>query len=203
VAIELKSYRSRLMEKLTIPSEAAHYINAALKDSTEMFLESVKDVAQAHQMALVAKKSGVAREALYRSLSKHGNPTLDTLVSVLSVLGLEIAGVKDLVSTEGSKPASKVKVRIHSSPTVNPVGSRYPAIKPQNAGSGYAQDIIGYAATVAGPNINQYANLENSGLALYMPAEESLATIDHLIFEAKYGRGQDSSGSSRYQIQKD
>jgi probable addiction module antidote protein len=82
------------MEKLTIPSEAEHYINAALDDSTEMFFEAVRDVAQAHQMALVAKKSGVGREGLYRSLSRQGNPSWKTVLSVLDVVGLEIPGVK-------------------------------------------------------------------------------------------------------------
>jgi probable addiction module antidote protein len=94
MAVELKSYRSRLMEKLTIPSEAEHYINAALDDSIEMFFEAVRDVAQAHQMALVAKKSGVGREGLYRSLSKQGNPSWKTVLSVLDVVGLEIPGVQ-------------------------------------------------------------------------------------------------------------
>lgn len=97
MAIELKSYRSRLMEKLTDPSEAKHYINAAWKDSNEMFLEAVKDVAQAHQMSKVAKNSGMAREALYRSLSKKGNPTFETLIAVLKVLGLEFGGVREVV----------------------------------------------------------------------------------------------------------
>ena len=86
---ELKSYRSRLLEKLTIPSEAEHYVNAALEDSTEMFLVAMKDVAQAHQMAKVAKRSGVARENLYRAFSVEGNPTLDTLQAVLPTLGLK------------------------------------------------------------------------------------------------------------------
>lgn len=105
MTIELRPYRSRLLERLTIPSEAAHYINAALEDSVEMFLEAVKDVAQAHQMTKIARKSGVAREALYRSLSVEGNPTLDTLVSVLNALGLKIAGVTDLVSAAGLTPS--------------------------------------------------------------------------------------------------
>ena len=88
---ELKSYRSRLLNRLTIPSEAAAYVNAALEDSNEMFLEALKDVAQAHQMATVAKKSGVARENLYRAFSVEGNPILDTLQSVLPTLGLKLA----------------------------------------------------------------------------------------------------------------
>lgn len=95
MTIKLHSYRSRLMEKLVIPSEAKHYINAALEDSNEMFFEAIKDVAQAHQMAAVAKKSGVARESLYRSLSKRGNPSWKTVLAVLKVVGLKIPGVEE------------------------------------------------------------------------------------------------------------
>jgi len=106
MAIELKSYRSRLMEKLAIPSEAEHYINAAFKDSTEMFFEAVKDVAQAHQMSEVAKQSGVAREGLYRSFSKKGNPSFKTVISVLDIVGLEIPGVKAKGASINSSPVS-------------------------------------------------------------------------------------------------
>ena len=100
---ELKSYRSRLLEKLAIPMEAAHYVNAALQDSTEMFLEAVRDVAQALQMAKVAKLSGVARENLYRAFSVEGNPTLDTLQAVLPALGLKLAVT---VAARGSRTQS-------------------------------------------------------------------------------------------------
>ncbi|MCU1305147.1 MAG: addiction module antidote protein [Candidatus Sulfotelmatobacter sp.] len=97
----LKQYRPRLMEQLAIPSEAQHYVNAALKDSTEMFLEAVKDVAQAHQMAAVAKKAGVGREGLYHSLSKKGNPSWKTVLSVLKSAGLEIH-VRTLKKEDGN-----------------------------------------------------------------------------------------------------
>jgi probable addiction module antidote protein len=104
MAIKLNSYRSRLMEKLVIPSEAKHYINAALEDSTEMFFEAIKDVAQAHRVAAVAKQSGVTRESLYRSLSKRGNPSWKTVLAVLKVVGLTIPGVEE------ARPSSKKTV---------------------------------------------------------------------------------------------
>jgi probable addiction module antidote protein len=119
MAIELKSYRSRLMGKLLIPSEAKHYINAAFADSTEMFFEAIKDVAQAHQMASVAKKSGVTRESLYRSLSKRGNPSWKTVLSVLKVVGLRIPGVEEIGSsavTVASSRRKTVQVSVPSKP---------------------------------------------------------------------------------------
>jgi probable addiction module antidote protein len=126
MAIKLNAYRPRLMEKLAIPSEAEHYINAALEDSTEMFFEAVKDVAQAHQMAAVAKKTGVGREGLYRSLSKQGNPSWKTVLSVLNVVGLEIPGVRvrGATSTPVSGGSSSRRIKTASSRSRKGVASR-------------------------------------------------------------------------------
>jgi transcriptional regulator with XRE-family HTH domain len=55
-----------------------------------MFLEALRNVAEAKRMSNVAKKAGVSRESLYRTLSGKGNPRFDTLTSVLSVLGLQL-----------------------------------------------------------------------------------------------------------------
>jgi probable addiction module antidote protein len=41
-------------------------------------------------MTGIAKKAGVGRQALYNALSENGNPTLETLTSVLTALGLEL-----------------------------------------------------------------------------------------------------------------
>jgi probable addiction module antidote protein len=85
-----RDYRSWLRGQLTNPVAAANYINAAIEDSPEMLLVAVRNVAQAQKMAKVADRAGVNRESLYRTLSEEGNPTLDTLSSVLEALGLEI-----------------------------------------------------------------------------------------------------------------
>jgi probable addiction module antidote protein len=86
-----RDYHSWHIKQLTDPQTAASYLNAALDDSKEMFLKALRNVAEAGQMTRIAKKAGVRRESLYRTLSDRGNPRLDTLSSVLSVLGLRIA----------------------------------------------------------------------------------------------------------------
>jgi probable addiction module antidote protein len=85
-----KDHQAWLIEKLADPARAANYLNTAREDSREMFLEALRDVAQARQMAKVAKDAGVTRESLYKVTSIAGNPTLDTLDSILGVLGLRI-----------------------------------------------------------------------------------------------------------------
>ena len=41
-------------------------------------------------MSEIARKTGLGRQALYTALSENGNPTLETLTAVLSVLGFEL-----------------------------------------------------------------------------------------------------------------
>lgn len=46
---------------------------------------------KAHGMTSVATKSGMARQAMYRALSKSGNPQLSSLKALLSAMGLKLA----------------------------------------------------------------------------------------------------------------
>jgi probable addiction module antidote protein len=84
------NFKEQLLEDLANPNEAALYLNAAAEESEEMLLIALRDVAEAKQMAQVAEKAGVAREALYRMLSKYGNPTYNSLRGVLNALGIRM-----------------------------------------------------------------------------------------------------------------
>ena len=86
-----RDYHPWLLGKLADPQTAADYLNEAMNDSPEMFLKALRNIAQARQMATVARQAGVQRESLYRTLSKRDNPRLDTLNAVLRVLGLRMA----------------------------------------------------------------------------------------------------------------
>jgi probable addiction module antidote protein len=48
-------------------------------------------IARARGMAKVAQETGLTRQALYRSLSKTGDPRLTTLLSVAKSLGLKLS----------------------------------------------------------------------------------------------------------------
>lgn len=85
-----RDYGDWLSERLTDPQKAADYINAAIEDgSPGMLLLAMRDVAEAHKMSKVAKGAGVAREAIYRILSKKGNPRLRSFRPVLLTMGLD------------------------------------------------------------------------------------------------------------------
>lgn len=47
-------------------------------------------VARARGMSRIAEETGLAREALYRSLANDGNPTLKSMLAVMQALGLEL-----------------------------------------------------------------------------------------------------------------
>lgn len=87
-----KDYGSWRLQKLADPQSADAYLNDALQDDDpQTFLRALLNVTQAQQnVAAVAEKAGVKRETIYRAFSKSGNPTLDTLNSVLQTLGLRI-----------------------------------------------------------------------------------------------------------------
>ena len=85
------SYREALLTSLLDPAEASAYLNAALEDSPEAFLKALKNVAQARTMASVAREAGIQRETLYRAFSEQGNPTFETLSSVLAALGMKLS----------------------------------------------------------------------------------------------------------------
>ena len=84
-------HHSWLLKQLTNPIVASNYLNAAISDSPDMFLVALRNVAEAHKMAKVADEAGVAREALYRTLSEEGNPRFDTLGAILKAVGLRIS----------------------------------------------------------------------------------------------------------------
>jgi probable addiction module antidote protein len=89
------SYRQSLLTSLLDPNEASAYLNAALEDSPEAFLKALKNVAQARTMASVAREAGIQRETLYRAFSEQGNPTFETLSSVLGALGMKLSIAPD------------------------------------------------------------------------------------------------------------
>jgi probable addiction module antidote protein len=103
-----RPFQEFLLEQLVNPEVAKHYLNDALDESPEQFLSALKTVAQARQMTSVARDAGVQRETLYRSLSSQGNPTLDTLSSILKAVGLKVL----ITETEEDAPA-------HASPVKN------------------------------------------------------------------------------------
>lgn len=76
---------------LKTEEDILYYLEAAMEGNDPRHIASaLGDVARSQGMSEVARKAGVGRQALYAALSENGNPTLETLTSVLSALGLQL-----------------------------------------------------------------------------------------------------------------
>ena len=82
--------------QLDTPERIALYLEAAFEDGDPALIAAaIGDAARAYGMARLAKNSGLAREALYRALSKDGNPEFATVLKVLKVFGLRLSAIED------------------------------------------------------------------------------------------------------------
>jgi probable addiction module antidote protein len=86
-------FEDHLHEKLRDPEFAVMYLEAAMEESIEEFLDALREVASAQEGGLqrVAEQAKLGRESMYKSLSKQGNPRIKTLESILDALGMRIS----------------------------------------------------------------------------------------------------------------
>lgn len=75
--------------------EAFEYLKTSLEENADFppaFLLSLRRVSQAFDMSLedIAKDSGISTAAIYKILGKKGNPTIDTLSSILKTMGFKL-----------------------------------------------------------------------------------------------------------------
>ncbi len=78
---------------LQTPEQLVAYLNAALEDGDErVLLAAMMDVIKARGgVAKIAKETGLSREAVYKAISRNGNPRLSSMVAVLHALDLDFA----------------------------------------------------------------------------------------------------------------
>ena len=75
----------------TTPEDVIEFLNDALESGHAPYIAAVLgDVARSQGMTRLAAKTGVNRQALYTALSENGNPTLETLLKVLSAMGVRL-----------------------------------------------------------------------------------------------------------------
>jgi len=81
-AVPAKAYE---LERLRDPETAAAYLSIAAKDDDPAaFLQALRSVTEAiGGVSRIAERTGLNRQQLYRTLSKHGNPELRSLTKIL------------------------------------------------------------------------------------------------------------------------
>ncbi len=99
-------YDTVLQEILKDPAEALSYLQVSFEDEDpRIFLLALADVAKAHGgLQVLAKKTGLNRESLYRTLSLKGNPKLQSIDAILHSLGMRLS-VEPLTPAKRKKAA--------------------------------------------------------------------------------------------------
>jgi len=69
----------------------AFYLDAYLEDcSPEELRRALDTVARSHGVSDLAKRSGVTRAGIYKALGQDGNPSFETIRSILAAMGLRL-----------------------------------------------------------------------------------------------------------------
>jgi len=84
--VDIKPYETS--EYLRDEEDIAYYLEAIMEEDPTLLPVALGNVARARGMTELAKKTGLAREALYRSLSEKGDPRYSTVCKVLSAYGV-------------------------------------------------------------------------------------------------------------------
>lgn len=80
-------------EHLRTPEEMAAYLEACLDEAdgdAAFIAKALGDIARARGMTQVARDTGLSRESLYKALSGDRSPDFDTILKVVSALGIRL-----------------------------------------------------------------------------------------------------------------
>ena len=106
--MSIKTYPFDVADHLKTDDDVREFLReVADTGSTDDFIHALNTAARAKGMSKIAKKMGVSRTSLYKSLSGETSPGFDTINSVVQALGykLEIAQADGvlIMSFPGSK----------------------------------------------------------------------------------------------------
>ena len=89
MALETKTLD--IAQHLNSPDEIRTFLQETLETGNESdFLHALNIAARAMGMTEVAKKAGVTRASLYKSLSENGNPRFLTISKIAKALGCRL-----------------------------------------------------------------------------------------------------------------
>lgn len=89
MTLEIKPFD--IAEHLNTPEDIRNFLQEVLDTGDESdFVHALSTAARAMGMTEVAKKAGVTRASLYKSLSENGNPGFITISKVTKALGCKL-----------------------------------------------------------------------------------------------------------------
>jgi len=87
----IKTTTFEMSDYLDSPEMIQEYIQAAIEDGDPTVLRlALADVAKAKGMSAIAEDTKLNRQNLYKSLSKNGNPSFNTINKVMKACGLKL-----------------------------------------------------------------------------------------------------------------
>lgn len=81
-------------QHLRTPEEMAAYLEACIEEAdgdAAFIAKALGDIARVQGMTQVARDSGLSRESLYKALSGERSPSFDTILKVVTALGLKLS----------------------------------------------------------------------------------------------------------------
>jgi probable addiction module antidote protein len=97
--MEIRTLPYDVAKTLRTPDEMAAYLEACIEEAegdATFIAKALGDIARAQGMTEISRQTGLSRESLYKSLSGDRNPSFDTVLKVISALGLKLsASVRD------------------------------------------------------------------------------------------------------------
>jgi probable addiction module antidote protein len=87
----LETTRLDLAQYLETDEDVAGFLAETAREGTEDdFIHALGIAARARGMTEIARKAGVTRASLYKSLSEGGNPEFGTIAKVCAALGVKL-----------------------------------------------------------------------------------------------------------------
>ena len=83
----------------TTPEGVIALLNDAFESGHVPYIANALGIAaRSEGMSKIAARTGVNRQALYTALSENGNPTLETLLKVMTALGMRLRCESDVAA---------------------------------------------------------------------------------------------------------
>lgn len=112
MAIPIKTLPFDPAKYLTDPVDQAELLNDALATGDTAYIaNALGTIARARGMSGVARGAGVSREALYKSLTKKGDPKLTTFMSVLKTMKIQLTARPE-PPHKASRPKTRRPARV-------------------------------------------------------------------------------------------
>jgi probable addiction module antidote protein len=89
--MKVKATRFDAADYLRTPEDCAYFLTDALEtNDPAQIAQALGVLARARGMSVIAKRTGLSREGLYKVLGDKGNPEIATILRILQVLDLKL-----------------------------------------------------------------------------------------------------------------